>query len=148
MPIEIRKADADDIPALAGIDTTVPVDPNRARYIERMVRAGQTWVAAENERIEGYAVLNQSFFSRPTIDMLMVSAERRRTGIGLHLIKSLEEHVSYGELWTSTNASNLPMLRLLSRLGYILTGYVSNLDPDDTELIFYKSLTVADKSVT
>ena len=42
------------------------------------------------------------------------------------------------KLWTSTNQSNAPMCALLSRLGFILSGQIDNLDDGDPELVFVR----------
>ena len=47
-----------------------------------------------------------------------------------------------GQLFTSTNRSNLPMRRLCDRLGFQRSGVVENLDNDDPELVYYKRLEV------
>ena len=105
-----------------------------------MVSANEAWVCIIDDDIIGYIVLNQSFFVRATIDMLMIAPAHRRSGIGTLLLKHMEKTYDGDELWTSTNLSNNPMQRLLNQLQYEITGFVNNLDPGDPELIFYKKL--------
>jgi len=40
--------------------------------------------------------------------------------------------------FTSTNASNEPMQKLLGKFGFIESGHVENLDEGDPEIIFVK----------
>jgi len=44
------------------------------------------------------------------------------------------------KLFTSTNLSNLPMHALLEKVGYKLSGVIDNLDPDDPEVVYFRSL--------
>ena len=138
--MEIRKAQITDIEKLLEIDTVVPIDPTRVNYIEEAVSSGAAWVSIVDDHLIGYAVLNRSLFSRPTIEMIMIAADRRRSGVGVKLMEHLEQICDGNELWTSTNLSNTPMQQLLARLGYKITGFVDNLDPGDPELIYFKRL--------
>ena len=138
--MEFKKANTSDLEALLQIDTIVPSDPTRSEYITTAVASNDIWVCLRDHKIVGYAVLNHSLFNRPTVDMLMIAVEHRKSGIGTEFMKHLEKLNDRDELWTSTNLSNSPMQRLLACLDYKLTGYVDNLDPGDPELIFYKKL--------
>ena len=53
-------------------------------------------------------------------------------------MKFLETRSATSKLFTSTNLSNKPMQLLLAKLGYTLSGYIENLDPDDPELVYFK----------
>jgi len=138
--LKFRRAELGDIKSITEIDTVAPHDAVRIEYIKRVVTARETWIAVLDSNIVGYAVLNRSFFVRQTIDMLMIAPDHRQSGIGAKLMKYLEQICDDSELWTSTNLSNTPMQRLLTRLEYKLTGFVDNLDPGDPELIFFKKL--------
>ncbi len=129
-----------DTTRLTELDTVARSDSSRADYITKAVSADEAWVYIADERIAGYAVINRSFFSRVTIEMLMIDTKHLRSGIGTMLLRHLEELCDSDELWTSTNLSNTPMQRLLMKLEYEMTGFVNNLDPGDPELVFYKRL--------
>jgi len=138
--LKIRKAETGDIEKISEIDTVVPLDSDRKKYIKRVVSSDEAMVAEVKGQIVGYAVFNKSFFGRPTIDMLMIDRDHRRRGIGTELMEHLEQMCESRELWTSTNLSNGPMQRLLARRSYMLTGFIDNLDPGDPELIYFKRL--------
>jgi ribosomal protein S18 acetylase RimI-like enzyme len=137
IPMKIRKAKPEDINRLKQIDH-LSYRPERASFIERAVSCGQAWVAVVKSEVVAYAVLDRSYFERPTISMLMVSSQQRRSGIGNRLVEYLEQICEGQEIWTSTNLSNTPMQRLMAKRGYHLTGFIDNLDPGDPELFYFK----------
>lgn len=137
--MKIRKAKTDDIYRLKQIDH-LSYQPERASFIERAVSSGTAWVVIVKSEVVAYAVLDHSYFERPTISMLMVSSQRRTSGIGNSFVEYLEQICDGLEIWTSTNLSNIPMQRLLAKRGYHLTGFIDNLDPGDPELFYFKKL--------
>ena len=137
MSPEIRPAHEDDIPALIAADPFAQSHASRRAQIAQWVDAGQCFIAERGGAVVGYAVLTRDFFDCFFIKLLAVAAHERRTGIGTALVRAIFDLVPPGEkLWTSTNRSNAPMLRLLPRLGFIESGRIDNLDDDDPELIF------------
>jgi len=88
----------------------------------------------------GYAVLEYTFFALGFVSILYVHADHRRRGVGAALMHALEARCSTARLFTSTSLSNLPMQRLLSRLGHVLAGVVHHLDADDPELFYVRYL--------
>jgi len=138
--LEIRKAIDTDVDRIKQMDHLSHTE-ERANYIERVVAAGTAWVAVSDAEAVGYAVLDNSYFERLILAMLIVESPWRRRGIGEELVDYLEQKCDDPELWTSTNVSNIPMQRLLTKRGYLLTGFIDNLDPGDPELIYFKHLT-------
>jgi len=124
------------MPALVGIDSIAARDPERIAQIEAWVRAGQCHLAVLNGSVVGYVALTRGFFHRPFIEMLMVSEAVRRQGIGRALIGHCIALVPDGDLWSSTNQSNMPMRLLLPALGFVESGRVDGLDEGDPELIY------------
>ena len=64
----------------------------------------------------------------------------RRKGIGTKLIKTYELLILNGKVFTSTNASNKAMQKLLKLNNYLESGIIHNLDEDDPEIIYFKLL--------
>jgi GNAT superfamily N-acetyltransferase len=136
---QVRPAIADDVAALVALDTVASHDPERQRDIATWVAAGQCHVLVEHGRPVAYAVLTHGFFHQPFIEMLMVAAGSRRTGVGRRLLAHVAALLPTDvKLWTSTNASNLPMQALLVSAGFVLSGRVDNLDPGDPEMIYVR----------
>ena len=135
MSATVRSAAETDIAAIVAADSFASDHPHRIGEVAAWVEAGQCFVAESRGRVLGYAVLTQGFFHQPFVEMLMVAADARRSGIGGQLLQHLAAHVT-GKLWTSTNASNAPMRALLMKAGFIESGTVDNLDPGDPEVIY------------
>ena len=134
----IRPAVQADLPALAAVDPKLESDPLRARNVAALLGRGLGWVAEADGAAVGYVVASTEFFSRPFIDLLVVSPDRRRQGIGTALMAKCEAAHDDDRLFTSTNESNAPMRALLARAGYQVSGVIENLDPGDPELVFVK----------
>lgn len=137
--LSIRRATAADIDALIATDHVATQSADRRAAIAEWVAHGQCHVAERDGAVAGYVALTRSFFRSPFIEMLMVGATFRRTGIGRALIEHCIAMTPAGQkLWTSTNESNTPMRVLLPQLGFEQTGAFEHLDEGDPELIFLR----------
>jgi RimJ/RimL family protein N-acetyltransferase len=129
--------DADEIYEIDGIALR---DDDRRSHLWNELRDGFVWIAEREETALGYAVANLHFFGNPFIELLVVHCDHRRQGVAQALIATIEAWVGSDKLFTSTNASNLPMQRLCERLGFVRSGQIDNLDEGDPELIYFKRL--------
>ena len=140
MDVHIRSASTLDAGAIKSLDTVVPLDSTRAKYIDEWLEHDQVLVAEQKGKVIGYGVFNHAFFRQGQVDMLMIAKAHRGKGIGEHLLLALEQLCDTPKFWVTTNLSNHPMQTLLNRLGYKPCGYIDELDPGDPELIFFKHL--------
>lgn len=138
--LSIRQASEADIADLCSMDHIAAHDPGRREFIARAVNEGHCVVCETEGGLVGYGVLEYTFFEFGFVSMLYVHTGHRRQGVGTALMHALEARCSTARLFTSTNLSNLPMQRLLSRLDYILAGVVHHLDEDDPELFYVRYL--------
>lgn len=146
MSRQFRRACPGDIESLLKIDPVAEKDSCRRACIARSVGAHECWVVCETDNpgvLLGYGCLDRSFFGEWFISLVVVSSASRRSGVGRQIVSGLEHHAVAGKIFTSTNASNLPMRQLLINLGYQHSGMVENLAPGDPELIFVKFLSHA-----
>jgi ribosomal protein S18 acetylase RimI-like enzyme len=139
-PITIRQAQAYDIQVIWSFDHIAQDDEPRRVFIRHAVLTGQCSVAIAGQEIIGYAVLEYSFYAYGFIAMVYIHPDHRHAGAGSALIRYLESLCQTEKLFTSTNASNLPMQALLTKLGYVRSGMIENLDEDDPELVYFKKL--------
>ena len=72
--------------------------------------------------------------------MVYVAKSARRQGVGQSLMRALATQCKTSKLFTSTNESNSAMRALLATLGYVPSGVIENLDPNDPELVFLLNL--------
>jgi ribosomal protein S18 acetylase RimI-like enzyme len=138
--ISICRAVEADIDSLCSLDLIAREQNERRQFIRREVVSGNCFVAVKNETVVGYGVLNYTFHHNGCIDMLYVDSDHRRCGAGTALIEQMESLCKTPKLFTSTNLSNLPMQSLLTKLGYVLSGVIHNLDEGDPEIVYFKRL--------
>ncbi|WP_414492008.1 N-acetyltransferase family protein [Stenotrophomonas maltophilia] len=134
--LHIREALPADVPALIALDSVAPHDPQRARQISDWQASGGVHVAERAGQLAGYLAIHHHFFGEAFVEMLMVARERRSQGVGAALLRHAIAQRGQRKLFTSTNASNIAMQRLLAASGFIDSGIVHGLDAGDPELIY------------
>lgn len=134
--VKIRYATDGDLGEVLSLDERAHVSRLRREWIRRAVRDRALFVLLSEGEVRAYAVLRRSFFERPFVEMLYVARAARRQGFGSALLLHLEKNKE--EIWTSTNRSNTPMRRLLSKHGFVRRGRVIGLDSGDAEMFFSK----------
>ncbi len=135
--IEIREATLADADPIIAMEAVPRRDLARARSIQLRIASGSCLVAERNGQLIGYGALDYSFFDNGFISILYVSENERCRGVGRILLESLASRCRTRKLFTSTNRSNLPMQHLLESLGYVRSGVIHHLDPDDPELVYF-----------
>ena len=138
--VTCRPAEPDDLAAIAVLDPDARPGSERAARLAAWPAAGDLLVAETTDGVAGYAALEHDFFGRDFLALLVVAPDRRRRGVGRTLVRSVEDRCRGPRLFTSTNASNVPMQRLLARAGYRRSGVVDDLDPGDPEIVYSRSL--------
>ena len=136
----IERASERDLEQVLGIERDGGEIAGRPDVIAAAVAAGRCLVARDGARITGFAVHDRSLFGQPFLALLRVRPTDRRQGIGTALVQGVIAEQQGDRLFSSTNASNTPMRMLLGRLGFVASGFIENLDPDDPELINLKWL--------
>jgi GNAT superfamily N-acetyltransferase len=133
--LEIRAAKPADVDMLRTLDPLAAPGTDRYRDIGNWVERGDSYLARRDGDVAGFLVM-ATFLQRPFIELIVVGETHRRRGIASALVGYARDLAPGAELWTSANRSNMPMRALLSKLGFVLSGRVDNLDPDDPELFF------------
>ncbi|NQU09214.1 GNAT family N-acetyltransferase [bacterium] len=143
--IKIRPATSPDLEGIRAYDPAAR-HPFRVNWLEDHVRQGNCLVAVREGRIVGHAVFAHTFYLMGFVEALRVVAAHRRQGIATALLRHAESRCTTDRIFTSTNASNTPMHRLLPQLGYVPCGII-DLDPGDPEIVYVKRLTRAGAAV-
>ncbi|WDR06621.1 GNAT family N-acetyltransferase [Devosia rhodophyticola] len=136
----IRVATHDDQDAITGIDNLAAKDSERIANIGRWISDGSCHLIACDDTVAAYGVLTDHFFDNGFIEMLMVAERFRRRGFGLALVEHFKTMCIGPKLFSSTNLSNRPMQQLLLKAGFCTSGYIENLDKNDPEIVFFRSV--------
>jgi ribosomal protein S18 acetylase RimI-like enzyme len=136
----VRDGHREDRDAILSIDDVAERDTDRLDFIEQSLTSATCLVADEKRQVLGYAVLEYTFFRNGFVSMLYVAVPARRQGVGTALMTAAATRCRTRKLFTSTNKSNRSMQALLGRLGYVPSGTIENLDPGDSELIYFLDL--------
>jgi GNAT superfamily N-acetyltransferase len=135
LDITFRLAAQGDLLRLAAIDHGRAPD-HRSLHIEQKILEGCCWLAAVSTVPVAFGFLRFDWFGHPFIELLVVHPEHRRRGVGRALLQHLIDCAGPGRIFTSTNASNGPMKRLLESKGFRRSGEIDNLDAGDSEIVY------------
>ncbi len=130
--MRIREATPSDLEAIDSFDIFAG---ERSAEVER----GECFVAVEEQQVVGYIVYNHSFYLKPFIQFLCVNPNFRRRGFATELLEYVEGICDGDKLFTSTESDNLPMLKLLNRREYRVSGVIDNIQ-EQAEVVFYKEV--------
>ena len=100
------------------------------RYMRQLIEspASATWIAEEEGKMAGFAIVEWTLepgHEAAYIPTLEVSPDHRRLGIGLELLRRLEQaaiDARAGLIWLHVDAENEPAIRLYRAEGYRLQG--------------------------
>ena len=140
---EIDLATDRDLPTLMAVEREGREVAGREAFIRTAVGEGRCLLARDGGTVTGFVVHDRSLFDQPFVALLRVGQAYRRRGIGTDLMRAVIARTPGDRLFTSTNDSNIPMRQLLGRIGFVSSGYIENLDPDDPELIYIRWLDAA-----
>ena len=126
-----------DFPAICEVDPTLKSDQSRRDRIRAAIEEQSCFVVDRTVPV-AYAMMDHRFFGRAFVWMIYVASSHRRRGIATELLTALETRCVSDRIFTSTNASNVPMQALLEKCGYITSGAVSYLDENDLEIVYSK----------
>lgn len=139
----IRIASLADFNAIQNLDQKVATSSlDRSNRIMQAIHENSCYALISNSYIQGFALFQHAAFRQMDfLDLLIVDSTFRRQGVGSALIKHFRENATTEFCWTSTNASNAPMVSLLKRSAWIESGYREDLDPGDPDIFFYTKKT-------
>jgi GNAT superfamily N-acetyltransferase len=135
--LEIRAATKNDLPGLAVFKPLVHEVADVAR-LEQLIDGGDFFVALFETEIVGLVARDQSFFSQDFIPKLFVLDSFRKHGIGQALMNAMARACRTEKIFSSTNLSNAPMLKMFRKLEWTYAGTVDHIDAGDPEVFFVK----------
>ena len=135
-----RLAVNNDYERLLKCDPFAQITPVRRMALKVALKTQQIHVVECVEATKGFVVIEHSFFGHAFVSLIAVAPHSRQQGYALALLAKSEQVCSSGKLFTSTNASNIAAQKLFLRAGFVASGHIDNLDVDDTELVYFKSV--------
>lgn len=119
-----------------------PFDPfGGSREEEVSEERMHVFVNDESAPIAYISTANYAFHGYPYVSFLLVHPQYRRRGIATKLLHHIEGLHAGGRIFISTESDNPPMLALLRKEGYRLSGALSGLNGNGVdEVFFFKDL--------
>ena len=131
--IAITQAMPGDLTAILAIDDRA----DRATKVAEAVASGRCMVAHVDDQIVGFGVRG-TFFGHDFLELLVVTEHRRRQGVGAALVEAFVARSPGAKVFTSTNASNVPMRALCEQLGFVEAGTIDHVDEGDPEVVYVR----------
>lgn len=145
--IKVRLAEPEDLESIVRFDHVAQADSARISQIKCAISTGACWVLVKDAHPIGYGIIDCSlFFHQAFMSLVYLDPAERGRGLAALLISQIESICTHAKLFTSTNRSNLPMRRLLKKMGYKLVGQVRGLDDGDPEIFYLKFMRHKGKS--
>jgi ribosomal protein S18 acetylase RimI-like enzyme len=123
------------------------------RYLARMARDGQAWIATGGDRGKplGIVVATDGFLLGGFVALLAVRPDAAGQGVGQALMARVADRVFAKRRWlfVSCDGSNLAALRFYRRLGFVRVGKLPDLvRPGRLELLLRKPAPILRASAT
>ena len=136
--IEIRLPRLADAPPCTDLAALV-IGPDRAGpFIKSHFERHQIIVAAAEEQVVGFLAYRTDWFECTFVSLVVVHEEWRRRGIAREFFKSVEAVSLSPRIFSSTEETNAPSIRMHTALGFTPSGHIDNLPQGARELLFYK----------
>ncbi len=138
--MEIRHAQASDLPAVMELASGL-LGPQRAGpFVRSHVERHHLLVADSGEAVVGVLAYRTDWFQCTLVSLVCVRQDLRRRGVARALVKAVEQMSPSPRLFSSTEETNAPSIRMHTALGFVPSGHIDNLPQGYRELFFYKRL--------
>ena len=124
---------------IANIDEEVIGNDSRHDYIRKAIEEERCIVAYDKNLIAGFLIFDTHFFDCSFISLIIIRPSERRKGYASSLIEYFTKIAPTKKIFSSTNKSNQAMQEVFKVNGFTHSGYISNLDEGDPEIIYFKS---------
>ncbi len=115
------------------------VEQKRAKKITKAISAKQCFIILANTKAVGFVLFDYRFFDQGWIELMIIAEKYRRQGI-VQTLDLISKQAKTNKVFTSTNQSNGPMQKALSKAGFTFAGELIGLDDGDPELFYYKKM--------
>jgi ribosomal protein S18 acetylase RimI-like enzyme len=111
---------------------------HQLRHLNSALKEKRVFIAFVGRIPAGFLIWTKDFYSHYFIDLVVVHPQMRRHGVAVAMIRAMEGLSAGNKLFSSTNKSNLAMQSVFERAGFVKAGFISHLDRNNPELIYYK----------
>ncbi|WP_299462251.1 GNAT family N-acetyltransferase [uncultured Microscilla sp.] len=140
--ISLRKATIEDKALAVGFDYNLDVvehiELKREDKITKAILSEECFIILVDNREVGFVIFDYRFFDQGWIELIVIDAEYRGKGIGGNTFNLICKQCKTNKVFTSTNSSNTPMQKALTKVGFSFAGTINGLDDGDPELFYYK----------
>jgi GNAT superfamily N-acetyltransferase len=95
-------------------------------------------VAEAGGEIVALCAYRTDWFQCTFVSLVVVREDYRRRGIARELFRSVEAVSPGPRIFSSTEETNVPSIRMHAALGFAPSGHVDNLPQGTRELLFYR----------
>ncbi len=140
--ISLRKATIKDILVVVefdyNLDQVEHIKLKREEKITKAILNNQCFIILENNLSVGFVIFDYRFFDQGWIELIIIGDAYRGKGIGEQAIDLICKKSKTDKVFTSTNRSNMPMQKVLTKSGFSFAGKLIGLDEGDPELFYFK----------
>ncbi|HVZ81961.1 MAG TPA: GNAT family N-acetyltransferase [bacterium] len=111
---------------------------HQLRHLNAALKEKRAFIAFVGRIPAGFLIWTKDFYSHYFIDLVVVHPKMRRYGVASAMIRAMEAFSAGNKLFSSTNKSNVAMQSVFERNGFVKSGFISHLDRNNPELIYYK----------
>jgi len=136
--LRIDQATVRDRKAMVEINKAAAPFWHKLRHLNAALKEKRVFIAYVGRIPAGFLIWTKDFYSHYFIDLIVVHPQMRRHGVASAMIKAMENFSAGNKLFSSTNKSNKAMQSVFEREGFVKSGFITHLDRNDPELIYYK----------
>ncbi len=138
--LRIEPARAKDREAMVEINKAAAPRWHKLRHLNAALQEKRAFIAFLGRIPAGFLIWTKDFYSHYFIDLVVVHPQMRRHGVASALIWAMESSCPGNKLFSSTNRSNKAMQEVFERAGFVKSGFITHLDRNNPELIYYKKI--------
>ena len=142
--ISLRKATIKDKALVVDFDYSLNavehIELKREEKITKAILDKECSIILKNDIAIGFVIFDYRFFDQGWIELIIIQEENRGKGIAGQTFNLICKQCKTGKVFTSTNSSNTPMQKALTKAGFSFAGKINGLDDGDPELFYYKEI--------
>lgn len=138
--LRIMQARTKDRDAMVEINKAAAPKWHKLRHLNSALAEKRAFIAFLGRIPAGFLIWTKDFYSHYFIDLVVVHPQMRRRGVASVLIHAMENSCPGNKLFSSTNRSNKAMQEVFEQAGFVKSGFITHLDRNDPELIYYKKV--------